>query len=244
VFRRLVDHLEGGRACYGLQLPGLDGVSQPRDQIGAIAADFVGQIRRLQSSGPYHLIGYSFGGLVAYEMACLLTESGDEVGLVGLLDTPGPNALRRRPLWQRLRVHGARLARLSLAGRMQYLRGVTVRAAQRWLGHEAELLRGADRGAGPPSEFVRTLSVVRAAKKEAKRGYRARPFSGRVCLFRTEPEEWMQLHVVDPHYGWGMLCAGGVEVRPIPGFHRTLLEEPHAQDLARAIDAALAAGNP
>src|SRR6202043_1246860 len=49
-----------------------------------------------QSNGPYFLCGYSFGGLVAFELARTLRDRGDEVAFVGLLATlpPGHGFLR------------------------------------------------------------------------------------------------------------------------------------------------------
>ena len=52
------------------------------------------QLRRIQRDGPYQLIGYSFGGVIAYEMARQLLASGERVNFLGLLDTPAP-AIRR-----------------------------------------------------------------------------------------------------------------------------------------------------
>jgi thioesterase domain-containing protein len=45
------------------------------------------EVKLWQPEGPYYLCGYSFGGLVAFEMARRLCQSGDKVGLVGLFDT-------------------------------------------------------------------------------------------------------------------------------------------------------------
>jgi acetoacetyl-CoA synthetase len=52
-----------------------------------MAAEYLREVKARQPDGPYYLCGYSFGGLVAFEMARRLSESGDEVGLVGLFDT-------------------------------------------------------------------------------------------------------------------------------------------------------------
>jgi thioesterase domain-containing protein len=51
-----------------------------------MAADYVEQIRSLQDTGPYHLLGWSFGGLVAQEIAVQLRAAGEEVAAVVVLD--------------------------------------------------------------------------------------------------------------------------------------------------------------
>ena len=62
--------------------------------IEALAAHYIEELRAVQPSGPYFLIGYSWGGLVAYEMAQQLTASGEAVELVALVDTLLPVALK------------------------------------------------------------------------------------------------------------------------------------------------------
>ncbi|GGK63240.1 thioesterase domain-containing protein [Nocardia camponoti] len=52
-----------------------------------MAERYLREVRRIQPRGPYHLGGYSMGGLVALEMAHRLRRSGEQVGLVALIDT-------------------------------------------------------------------------------------------------------------------------------------------------------------
>jgi acetoacetyl-CoA synthetase len=74
-------------AVIGIQARGLSGEDPPHSSVEAMAAEYLREIKALQPKGPYYLCGYSFGGLVAFEMAQQLWESGDEVGLIGLFDT-------------------------------------------------------------------------------------------------------------------------------------------------------------
>ena len=74
-------------AVIGIQARGLAGEEPPHASVEAMAAEYLREIKAFQPDGPYYLCGYSFGGLVAFEMARRLWESGDEVGLVGLFDT-------------------------------------------------------------------------------------------------------------------------------------------------------------
>jgi acyl-coenzyme A synthetase/AMP-(fatty) acid ligase/thioesterase domain-containing protein/acyl carrier protein len=74
-------------AIIGIQARGLAGEEPPHASVEAMAAEYLREVKALQPTGPYYLCGYSFGGLVAFEMAQRLWESGDAVGLVGLFDT-------------------------------------------------------------------------------------------------------------------------------------------------------------
>jgi amino acid adenylation domain-containing protein len=74
-------------AVYGLQARGLDGRSEPHDTVGAMATAYLAAIRTRQPRGPYQLCGFSFGGLVAIEMAQQLRQAGEEVSFLGMIDT-------------------------------------------------------------------------------------------------------------------------------------------------------------
>ncbi|NJR39397.1 MAG: amino acid adenylation domain-containing protein [Leptolyngbyaceae cyanobacterium CSU_1_4] len=89
-YLELAHHLGSDRSFYGLQPLGLDGKSTPLNRIEAIAAYYIRAIQTLQPQGPYFLGGWSFGGLVAFEMAQQLTQAGQEIALLAILDTPAP----------------------------------------------------------------------------------------------------------------------------------------------------------
>jgi thioesterase domain-containing protein/aryl carrier-like protein len=72
---------------YGLQSPGFDGNSPLLGSVREMAASYIEQIRALQPTGPYHLIGFSFGGIAAHEMAVQLQEAGEVVAALVIMDT-------------------------------------------------------------------------------------------------------------------------------------------------------------
>ncbi|MDQ2802689.1 MAG: acetoacetate--CoA ligase, partial [Pseudomonadota bacterium] len=84
---KLLNALRGDTPVYVLQAAGLDPDGRPHERVEAMAAAYLAQIRAVQPHGPYSLSGFSFGGLVVYEIARLLAEAGEEVALLALLDT-------------------------------------------------------------------------------------------------------------------------------------------------------------
>jgi acetoacetyl-CoA synthetase len=68
-FASLGRHITDARAVYAIQARGLDGAQAPLDRIEAMAELYVGIIRAKQPEGPYYIGGYSFGGVVAMEIA-------------------------------------------------------------------------------------------------------------------------------------------------------------------------------
>ncbi|NUQ98763.1 MAG: amino acid adenylation domain-containing protein [Streptomyces sp.] len=89
-FAGLARHIDAGRPLYALQSRGL---IPGQDRAGSLAeavAEHTALIREVQPHGPYHLLGYSMGGLVAHDIAVGLQEAGEQVALLTLLDSfPG-----------------------------------------------------------------------------------------------------------------------------------------------------------
>ncbi|MFI5533587.1 amino acid adenylation domain-containing protein [Kitasatospora sp. NPDC051853] len=83
----LLGHLAPGRPMYTVQSAALLGSTRRPGSMRELALEYLELIRKVQPEGPYLLIGHSFGGLMAYEIAALLRELGEPVGLVGALDT-------------------------------------------------------------------------------------------------------------------------------------------------------------
>ncbi|WP_415974022.1 amino acid adenylation domain-containing protein [Rhodococcus sp. 077-4] len=76
-----------GRPVYGLQLPLLRSASAPLRTMAEQAEFYAGEILRVQPTGPIHLLGWSFGGVLAHAIATALQASGHAVGMVAMLDS-------------------------------------------------------------------------------------------------------------------------------------------------------------
>src|SRR5262249_51944785 len=94
--RDLVQHVGSDRPLYGLQPHGLDGRRAPTT-VEEMAADYINEIQALQPRGPYLLGGFSFGGMVAFEMAHQLLKQGQQVSLLVLLDPTPPSRVDLAP---------------------------------------------------------------------------------------------------------------------------------------------------
>ena len=90
VFHELSQTLPQDIPVYGLQPRGLDGDMVPYADVGCMARAYVQAIKGAQPTGPYQLLGHSFGGWVAFEIALQLAASGDEVAGLYLLDSRAP----------------------------------------------------------------------------------------------------------------------------------------------------------
>ncbi|MFJ9370512.1 amino acid adenylation domain-containing protein [Nocardia sp. NPDC101769] len=86
-FAGLAAHLDRDRPLYGLQSPALRGDEPLPNSIEDWARRYVKEIRTVQPTGPYHLLGWSLGGVIAHAMAVQLQEEGAEVALLAMLDS-------------------------------------------------------------------------------------------------------------------------------------------------------------
>ncbi|PZG99974.1 non-ribosomal peptide synthetase, partial [Streptomyces sp. NTH33] len=91
----LLPHLGTDRPLIALQARRLGGTEDAPASIEEMADDYLAEIRKVQPHGPYHLLGWSFGGLVAHAVAARLEAAGEEVALLALLDSyPLPDGFR------------------------------------------------------------------------------------------------------------------------------------------------------
>ncbi|WP_420881133.1 amino acid adenylation domain-containing protein, partial [Rhodococcus sp. (in: high G+C Gram-positive bacteria)] len=82
----LVQHLSKDRPAYGLQLPLLSG-GPDFASVQQLAHRYVEEIRTVQPHGPYHLLGWSLGGVIAHAMAVELRNAGEDVATLAIMDS-------------------------------------------------------------------------------------------------------------------------------------------------------------
>ncbi|MEU3012285.1 amino acid adenylation domain-containing protein [Nocardia asteroides] len=82
----LLAHLAPGRPVYGLQAPHVSGDDR-FTSIPEAAGHYVAHIKSIQPHGPYHLLGWSLGGLIAQEVAVQLQDAGEDVALLAMMDS-------------------------------------------------------------------------------------------------------------------------------------------------------------
>jgi thioesterase domain-containing protein/acyl carrier protein len=87
VYSRFIRHIPPGHPIYGLQIRSLSKPDVMPATVEEIAADYVSVMREVQPGGPYNVLGWSTGGLVAYAIATQLQNAGQEVAVLALLDS-------------------------------------------------------------------------------------------------------------------------------------------------------------
>ncbi len=241
IFQHLDRHLKTGRSVYALESPFLTAPAHRAADIPAIARNYILQLRSASPTGPWLLGGYSFGGVVAYEMARQLADDGGEVPLVLLFDTPAPNEeFPRRNLRGRIGWYWARCHRLGmpfyqkviLLG-LRFVTGLLNSSRIRLEDLYARAFRNSP-GGGPGA--LRHL-VIRDYHDRIAMAYQPDPYSGHLLLFRAENQG--DKFAPTRSLGWDRHVGDRIEIVEVPGEHLTILKDPHAAALARALDKAI-----
>ncbi len=223
-------------AVIGIQARGLTGEDPPHPSVEAMAAEYLREVKAFQPEGPYYLCGYSFGGLVAFEMALRLWERGDEVGLVGLFDTTMSRL--RWPLRVWLSIAGRRLAQFAADASAAPIHTWPA-AIRRAASHVRDRLRGyptqTEQNRPPlPNVLkaapIRVLRVATAAMIASAR-YRPGFYPGELTLFspvEREPGLPSLQSIWRKH-------ARALSIVEIAGTHSTMLSAPNAESTAACL---------
>jgi surfactin family lipopeptide synthetase A len=234
-FYDLARYLGSDQPVYGLQAQGLAGNDSPRTRVEDIAADYIKEIRSVQPEGPYFLGGYSFGGIIAFEMAQQLTAQSGEQALVVLFDTfCTPQKLSAR---KRLSARELTSVFQSASSMLRTLLQMRTGQLRVYLSQKAMLFKEGIQRRVYNMRLPPALKKVRKACEQAARDYTLRVYPGRVILFRSSQRPLTQFR--DPHAGWSAYAGQGLEIHEIAGDHDDILLEPHVRVVAEQLKASL-----
>jgi len=210
----------GGHSVYGIQAKGVDGLDEPLDRVEDMAVFYLRSLRDIQPHGPYLLIGYSFGGLVALEMAQSLHEVGEDVGLLALIDAY-PDARYMLPA-QRLRLRaqrvGSRVADLQQRSVRAGITYVVRRLKHRLRVGDAYVEGNSPSGTSRLSFEHTTLRVKQKAYVALER-YSPQLYGGKIKFVKSESDSY---YPADPAAVWAKLAAG-FESETVRGGHLDML---------------------
>lgn len=229
--------IDSPHAVYAIQARGLDGESEPCDTVEEMGQVYVEAIREIQPRGPYFLAGYSFGGLVALEIAQRLAGAGEKIGLLAFLDGyPHKNfwpLMSRLTVMRRLAEH--RLSALS----KRSMREIASEVADRFRGVALNKSIGFDRAEQQESNGAPLPLPVRQVFQSALRAWRCyepRYYPGKITFLRAER---FLIYPENPGRLWRHL-AEEFELHIVPGDHRGLVRD-HVGSLAQALSVSLSA---
>ena len=238
IFHALAMGLDTDQPVFGLQARGLNGIDEPFDNMEEIAAYYVGEILEQNPQGPYNLAGYSFGGIVAFEMAKQLKAMGREVNMLAIFDTNADHsshfddwALKMSKKFKRQ------------FPKFKFILGSFKKYPAETLFYQFNFLK---------KNFIHLLANAGLVKRDsveeehldfadkinykhdiAFEKYKLQPYNGSIDLFRVKSRMYF---LDDPVYlGWKPYALQGINIHEISGDHKTFLLAPNVQELSKVM---------
>jgi amino acid adenylation domain-containing protein len=243
-YYNLARHLGDDRPVYGLQAVHPSELAEDHVSLEEMAAAYLAVIAEVQPTGPYHLVGYSFGCVVAFEIAQQLKRRGEDICSLALVDGISPL------ISQNVEERGEAYMLAGIARDMGRTSGVDFQLPHKMfaqLAPEEALtfilekmktagLIPADVGFPWLQKFMLGLKTRMSAIKD----YQPQPYEGVITLLRSsevEPESakaWLEVgvDVREATRGWNELSSEPLEILFVPGYHATMFHKPYVEVLA------------
>lgn len=247
-YQDLVEKLDQHQPFYAFQAQGLDGVEPLVSSVEEMAALYIKNMKTCQGHGPYYLGGWSFGGVVAFEMAQQLVRQGEIVALLAIIDSNArilidlvknnaDEAERAHTFNDRIASFISRLAEgigLRLPVGIDELKQLPADEQMRYYLNEIKVVHRL-----PEMSLAEMQVYYRAATNNlyAYTYYRPDAYPGDIAFFSARDGYRVDQH--DDTLGWQELVQGDLTVYAIPGTHETIVTPPLVEHLANALSVCL-----
>jgi thioesterase domain-containing protein len=239
MYRHLAACMPADQPVYALRAPDFGG-NYREVNLRGLARKYLDDIRAVQPAGPYQLCGLSFGGLLAYEMATQLIETGEQVSIVALFDTGNPAYYRNLSFLKALQFRttylGDRFLKYSrnigrgdfsqafndisrfISGRVKQL---TWRVVRRFFARSNRTV---------PSQLWDGFTMFVTLGRE----FTPKALTAKLVLFRAAGRT--AEYGNDKTLGWQLVAKGGMEVLEIPGGHASIMIKPNVYCLVERLN--------
>jgi thioesterase domain-containing protein len=231
-FVRLLPLLGPDQPSYGVHGAGLDPELAHALSIEEIAAHYAHELASFHKEGPFYLVGYSLGGMVAFEIAQQLIRLGREVAFLGLLDSwlmaAAPKYIYPLAVAMYLPKRCAELYRqwcaLPRGQKLSFIR-------ERWENFVYGFLKRERRTPATlsSSEDVHELKGDADPYMRASRSYHFKPYPGVLDIFVGDDTTY-----IESRFYWKHL-ADGVSYHRIPGGHLEVFSQDNLAALAKSL---------
>ncbi|MEN9521589.1 MAG: hypothetical protein RLZZ381_4177, partial [Cyanobacteriota bacterium] len=252
-FKSLANRLGSEQPFYAIRAPGQNGETTPLTSVEEMAKLYIQEVKTIQPQGPYLLGGYSFGGLVAFEMARQFKEQGQEVSLLALLDCYAPESLKYLPLHQIFLQYLRNF--LSIGPDYIFKKLKTLRVKSLYHLFKGETMKNnyfhyltstkyfynlINEFPNYTVEDLKLWENLYQANLQASSNYIPSVYAGKITIFRAKTNPAEDFYQPVAQCGWSGLSDREIEVYDCTGDHYTFIEEPHVQGLARQLQHCLA----
>jgi thioesterase domain-containing protein len=243
----LLHHLPVRQPVYAFEDRSTEYISDSVIQIESLASRYLAAIREVQPEGPYHLAGYSVGGVTAFEIAMQIRAQGERVGVLAIIDGDAPPSVRP-PAGYTPNTVAKFVTNLAYLVADDVLKSSATDLHERFeskfrlLVHSlkgADPKDGKDRGGAD----IRDIAAMPCLQEHLKprleaflsaiSRYRPGYYDGRLTLLRARTFGLFQTIAHDR--GWGAVAAD-IDVRVLKGNHNSILREPLVRQLATELE--------
>ncbi len=235
-YRNLLPKLGRAHPVWVIESPAItdDAWLLARHSIESCAVEYLKLIRSVYPSGPVIVGGYSYGGVVAYELCQLLREQGGEAEMLLLFDTENPaNGPREYSLTERIAA-GWRLGGSGVGSKIKHLASRFSEGLRSKGKHDAtvaEVRKLTDAGRVADTAELRTAQI-HETHVDALNAWEPEFYDGPAVLFRTDAISDKYERTED--YNW-RATTPSLKIVRVGGDHLVLFEEPWVSVLAEKL---------
>lgn len=240
-FNTLAKNMDPDQPVYGLQAMGLNGIDEPLEKIEDMAAYYISEIVKHNPKGPYAIAGFSFGGIIAFEMAKQFKAMGKEVKMLAMFDTYAYQSDRYDSTFTRL-FNKARyfskqlLYTFTLFGEdpKRTIEYKTEAVKRRFIQFYWKLKYGQEQNQEGFFGYTNNIDVKNV---QAWEKYVFTPYNGSIELFRAKKRTF---YMDDFEFlGWKPFALKGIRIHEIPGEHNYIFAPPNDKEFAEILQKCL-----
>ncbi|MCM2369159.1 type I polyketide synthase [Aporhodopirellula aestuarii] len=228
------------RPVYGLRAQGLQAGSVAHETMDALVSDYIQIIRETYPEGPYNLVGWSTGGIFAYEIARRLQENQHAVQSLIMIDSPLP------VVFESVDLDDNAMFLVDLVEFANYFAGTSMEITYEALHQLSEkdaldfvLRLSIDHGVLPAKTTPMYLErLINVCKQHVKilQGYQPPPSDLAAEMLRPEVTGLLTHatgHSFDDDLGWGKIVQ--LRLHQVSGHHFTMMTAPNVFSMAEKI---------
>jgi thioesterase domain-containing protein len=240
-FNTLAKNMDPDQPVYGLQARGLNGIDEPLEKIEDMAAYYISEIVKHNPKGPYAIAGFSFGGIIAFEMAKQFKAMGKEVKMLAMFDTYAYQSDRYDSTLTRLYNKTRYLSKQLLytftlfnEDPKRTIEYKTEAIKRRFIQFYWKLKYGQEQNQEGFFGYANSIDLKNA---EAWEKYVFTPYNGSIELFRAKKRTF---YMDDFEYlGWKPFALKGIRIHEIPGEHNYIFAPPNDREFAEILQQCL-----
>ncbi|WP_051633823.1 non-ribosomal peptide synthetase [Bacillus sp. UNC41MFS5] len=209
LYRDLAVELGNDQPVYGLRYSNSE--NSNNISVESLAEKYVNDIKEIQPTGPYSLLGFCFGAAIAYEMAQKLIEDGEEVALLTLLNFGNPKTVPlEMPLNKKIINKIKILSKMPVKQRALFVKDTI----QKVFSNSTPVSNTTENG----------VEVNKSTITKAIRVYHPKPYPGKILLVYGE-----NYHVYGGNLGWETVEHGRIHVYKVDSKHNSFLKRPNVE---------------